>query len=161
MVQTLKRKKTGEYIIRSASHVQVALNLLRTCERTLEELLANPIITDLENEISLLRLAINQFVLDNDGYEDDSIKITRVQAFRRTWNAEKLENLVPRGIFKNLVTFTVKPEKIDEYVRQGKLNAEKIAAAYEESPNAPFTRWSKKSQANGAAEAQSLAEKLA
>lgn len=147
-------------MISSKAHVRTALALRKTLQARLDELLANPEIELLETDLAALKTGIDAWVLDHEKYADDTITITRVQAMRRTWNPDKLEKLVPRGIFKNLVTFTVVPAKIDAYVRQGKLDLDKIAPAFEETPNAPFTKWTVKSNKNGEVEADSLAEAL-
>jgi len=94
-----------------------------------------------------------------DGFEDADFKVTKVVSHRRVWNAEKLATLVPRGVYKNLVTVTVVPAKVDQYVRAGKVTLDAIGAAYEETPNAPYVKLTRK-QADAADEAQSLAEKL-
>lgn len=121
----------------------------------------------LEAQMTLLKTAVDAYVIKNydpsSGYENDVMSITHVQGHTRRWNAEKLEKLVPRGVFKNLVTVTVVPAKIDEYVRAKKIKREDIEPAFEETANKPYAKWTPKKQANAdraAAETSSLADKL-
>jgi len=99
----------------------------------------------------------------SEGLETDDVILTHVQGHTRVWDAEKLEKLVPRGIFKNLVTITVVPAKIDEYVRAKKITREQIEEAFVEKPKKPYVKWTPKKQAQADkadAEAASLADKL-
>lgn len=125
-------------------------------------MLGTPKIVSLQEQIAVLKEDIDKYVLDKDDYEDTDYKLTRVQAFRRRWDVDKLEAILPRGIFKNIVRVEPDPAKIDQYVREGKIDMKKIAPAYTETPNAPFVKMTKKSHAEekGSAEAESLAAKL-
>lgn len=120
----------------------------------------------MREEDAALAQAVEEFVLTSyepgQGYEDDRVKLTKVQSHTRRWSAEKLEKLVTRGMFKNLVAVTVVPAKIDEMVRKGKLKLEDVAEAYEERPNKPYVRpTAKKDGLDAESSADLLAEKLA
>ena len=91
---------------------------------------------------------------------NDTWQLTKVVAYRRTWDVSKLEKIVPKGILKNITELKVIPEKIDQYVKSGDLTLKKIAPAYTETPNKPYVRVSKVAAANGETEAAKLAEKL-
>ena len=125
-------------------------------------MLGTPKIVSLQQEIADLKLGIDAYVLDREDYEDDDYKLTRVQAFRRRWDVDKLEAILPRGLFKNIVKIEVDPIKLDQLVREGRITAKKIEPAYTETPNQPFVKITKKSHAEekGSAEAESLAAKL-
>jgi hypothetical protein len=159
----LRKNKAGHWIISSPSLVKEALGVLEDKQFILAGLLSDKKITTLQDEIALLDEDIKGYVLDKDDYEDDDYKLTRVQAFRRTWDTAKLEKILPRGIFKNIVKVTADPTKIDQYVREGKIKAKQIEPAFIETPNQPFVKITKKSHAEekGAAEADALAAKLA
>jgi hypothetical protein len=124
--------------------------------------LAAPEIKNTQQIVADLKSAVDKYVTEKENYEDDNVKITRVQGFRRSWNVAKLETILPRGIFKNVVTVMADAEKIDQYVREKKIDMKKIAPALEETPNRPYAKWSKKSHdANrGEAEANELADAL-
>ena len=125
-------------------------------------MLGTPKIVSLQQEIADLKVGIDAYVLDREDYEDDDYKLTRVQAFRRRWDVQKLEAILPRGIFKNIVKIEVDPIKLDQLVREGRIAAKKIEPAFTETPNQPFVKITKKSHAEekGSAEAESLAAKL-
>lgn len=124
------------------------------------------LVAPLQVEHMALKEARDRYIIDQyspgEGYEDEEWMATKVVSHRRTWDVEKLERLVPRGIFKNLVKMTVVPEKVDEYVRAKKIDRKKIEAAFTETPNAPYVKITKKSQpkVTGEDEADSLSAKF-
>jgi hypothetical protein len=158
----LRKTKEGHWIVSSPSHVKEALGVLEDKQFILAGLLADKKIVLLQEEIGILKSDIDGYVLDKDDYEDDNYKLTRVQAFRRTWDTAKLEKILPRGIFKNIVTVSADPSKIDEYVRSGKIKSKQIEPAFTETPNAAYVKLTKKSHAGekGEVEADALAAKL-
>jgi hypothetical protein len=159
-------------LVSSEDGVRAALARREEIAAALETLRARLAKTKLATQVSELEVedarwdaAIREFVLGNykagRGYEDDSVKITKVVGHRRTWNAEKLKKLVKPGVFKNLVSLTVRPEKIDEYVKAGRLSLDEVADAFDEVPNAPYAKFTFKNQDDRSSEAESLAAKLA
>jgi hypothetical protein len=161
----LKQKRDGSFSITSKSLVRLADERLEQIEREIQSREEQVGIPALREERAGLVQARDKYIIDHfqagEGYEDDSYKHTKVVSHTRKWDAEKLEKLVPRGIFKNLVTITVVPSKIDEYVRKGKLDRKKIERAFIETPNEPYVKTTKKTTSNGEEEAESLAAKLA
>jgi hypothetical protein len=142
----------GVPVVSSKSAVHVAVEDIAALDAEIAKL-AGP----LEAQRTLLKEAVDKYVIKtfepSNGYEDETISLTHVQSHTRKWNAEKLEQLVPRGIFKNLVTVTVVPAKIDEYVRAKKIKREDIEPAFEEVPKAPYVKWTpKKASQDGRAE---------
>jgi hypothetical protein len=158
----LRRNQKGHWIISSRSRVKEALGVLEDKQFILAGLLSDPKIVTLQEEVASLKADIDAFVIDNEDYEDDDYKLTRVQGFRRSWDVTKLETILPRGIFKNIVKVEADPIKIDEYVRSGKIKAKQIEPAFSETPNKPYVKMTKKSHAEerGEAEAGALAAKL-
>jgi hypothetical protein len=131
------------------------------CDAQIEDMRRRSGIEDMEEQRAALRAAIDKFVLDGKDYEDEDVMITRVQGHRRRWDVKKLETILPRGIFKNVVKIEVDPAKLDEYVRKGKIKREVIEPAFEETPNAPYAKWTEKSDKDrGGKEADKLAEAL-
>lgn len=136
---------------------------------TLEEQLAKTKLYQrveaLREEDAKIEADVKEFVLVNyasgEGYEDERVKLTKVVGHTRTWNVDRLKELVKPGVFKKLTSLVVVPAKIDELVRAGKLDLEEIADAYEERANAPYVKPTIKSRVDNSAEAESLAEKLA
>lgn len=169
----LKRNKNGAFVLASKSHVRAAFDRLDQIDaRTekLDDIIAKKCkketteLDKLAEEHADLTVAINAFVLDKGiDYEDNAVKLTRVQAYRRKWDVKKLESILPRGIFKNVTKTEADPAKIDEYVRKGKIDAKLIEPAFDETPNAPFVKWTVKSDSAGIGEVEAtgLAAKLA
>jgi hypothetical protein len=159
----LKRKANGAWSISSRQDLADALDQRADIQFKRDD--AYQMYVDrYDAEIADLTEAIDNFILSRydagDGFENDNWKATHVQGHRRSWDVSKLEKLLPRGIFKNVVKITADPQKIDEYVRAKKINMDDIQEAYVETPNKPYTKVTAKSTARGEAEAESLAAKL-
>lgn len=123
-------------------------------------------VAELRDERAKIDDAVREFVLTNyeggEGYEDDVVKITKVQGHKRVWNAERLQELLPRGVFKNVVMLVPNAAKINEYVSAGKIDLDEIEDALEETATAPYVKVTRKSQSGDhEAAADELAEKLA
>lgn len=161
----LRRAKDGHYIITSTNHIAVALARQDEVEAEIERLNDKLAKTKLAQEIEALSeenqalfSAVNEYVLarykHGEGYEDDNWKITKVRATRRRWNPDVLKGLVSHGVFKNVVKVEVDSAKIDSYVRQGKIQMDDIAAAYEEEPTAPYVKRTKRSDSGHAGDSE-------
>lgn len=135
----LKVNKNGAFVISSKAHVRLALDTLDRIDEQIA-MLTEP----WQEERQMVKEALDKYVIDKfqpgDGYEDDDWLATKVVSTRRSWDVEKLTKLVPRGILKNLVKMTVDNGKVDEYVRSGKLDRDKIEPAYTETPNSPYVK---------------------
>lgn len=141
----------------------VGLRALEEKNEALAALLQESGVAALQAEIETLDADIKAYVLDSEeNYEDDKYKLTRVQGFRRHWDTDKLEKILPRGIFKNAVTIQADPQKIDQLVRDGKVKMNLIAPAYVEVPNTAYVKVSRKrnDEQKGDVEAAALAEAL-
>ncbi len=149
----LRRRKDGSYVISSRSHVTVALHVLDELDAEIAEIRAGHLAT-LEQRRAQLKRDIDEWVLGAESYEDDAMKLTRVASKRRYWDTARLEKILPRGIFKNIVKIEADPDKIDQYVRAGRINAKMIEPALVEEPNAPYVKWTRKRQDEGAGEAE-------
>lgn len=118
-------------------------------------------LAEVQADRASLRASVEAFIKDKGSYEDEDIKITRVQGHRRSWNVDKLQSILPRGIFKNVTKTTVDGDKIDRYVREGKIKLKDIDPAFEETPNAPYVKWTDKSDGTeSASEVEGLAAAL-
>jgi len=132
----------------------------------IEEASLGKTLTAAEEESVALSQAIDEFVLTKydagDGYEDDGWKLTKVVGHSRVWNAEKLHKLIPYGVFKKVTRVVVDTHKLNEAVKTGEIDLDRVDAAYEITPNAPYVKRTRKSQGGDPeAEAATLAEKLA
>lgn len=142
-------------------HVADGLRALEALDDKIEAILADTKLVKLQEDRTALKAAIDAYVLSKRNYEDADFRLTRVQGNRRYWDTDKLEKILPRGIFKRIVEVQADPAKIDEYVRKGTLRLDLIEPALIEEPNAPYVKWTRiTAKPDGGAEAASLAEKL-
>lgn len=118
---------------------------------------------ELDDTIKRLKASLLDYVEKKGDYEDDDFKVTRVQGFTRTWNPARLAAILPKGVFLKVVNYVPDAGKIDELVKAGKIDLDKIKPAFEETPKAAYPKITKKSKSDKGAEgeAESLAAKLA
>lgn len=117
---------------------------------------------EVESELAAVKEEIDSLIVDKGvEYDGDRVKITRVQGYRRKWNVDKLEKIMPRPLFRQVIKLDVDSDKIDQLAREGKIDSKKIEPAYEETPNKAYAKWTWKSdKKNGNNEAASLAAQL-
>src|SRR3954454_9324041 len=157
----LKRKRDGSVIVSTKSHVRAANERIAFLEDQIEKQVA-----PLAAEKEILVDAVDRYVLDKfepgSGYEDESVKITKVVSHRRYWNPEKLRKILPTSMYKLVIQASVDGAKIDELVREGKIDRDKIESAFEEIPNTPYVKRSAKNdkEDRSAEEAAGLAAAL-
>lgn len=101
-------------------------------------------VASLREEKQALEDAVDKFIISKfepgDGYEDESVKLTKVVSYRRYWNPDKLRKLLPTSVYKTVINVTVNSAKLDELVREGRIDRDKIESAYEEVPNTPYVK---------------------
>lgn len=154
-------KKDGSFVVASKSHVRIALERIEALDK---EILVRTAPLKVEREE--LQEAVNKYVIDHyeasDGYEDSNFRATKVVGHTRSWNPDKLQKLLPTRLYKLVIIVKVDSGKLDELVREGKIDRKKIEKAYEEKPNTPYVKMTKKDQsaARAAGESESLAEAL-
>lgn len=157
----LKRKRDGSVVVSTKSHVRAANERIAFLEEQIETQVA-----PMREEKQILIDAVERYVLDKyepgSGYEDESVKITKVVSHKRYWNPDKLRKILPTSVYKLVIKVSVDGAKIDELVREGKIDRERIESAFEEIPNTPYVRRSLKSDKSdrSAEEAAGLAAAL-
>lgn len=137
-----------------------ALERIEQINEEMERLMKESGIYALGIEREDLDKKIKAYVLKKGNVEIPGYLLTRVQGFRRAWNSEKLQKIVPKGLFLQIVDYIPNPDKIDELVKAGKLDSKKIDKAFEETPNAPYVKITKRKQDDGS-EADRVAKALA
>jgi hypothetical protein len=156
----LKLKRDGSVVVSSESHVRVANKRIVFLTEQIELQTKS-----MREERDKLKAAVEQYVIDayepGEGYEDETVKLTKVVSHRCTWNADKLRKLLPTSLYKLVIDVKVNDKALDELCREGKIDRKKIASAFEEVPNAPYTRRTVKGTPSGKDEAAALAAKLA
>jgi hypothetical protein len=142
--------------------VSLALERIAEIDVTIAEIRREAHLDEWEAERAELKAKVDDLVINKlEAFEDDKIKITRVQGFKRTWDADRLEKILPRAIFRRVIKITPDPAKIDAEVKAGNIEVDRIAPALNETPNKAYAKWTAKSESDGgAAEAESLAAKL-
>lgn len=148
--------------IKTVKGVKTALARIEEIDDILTAIRADNAMDEWEKERADLEDAVKAFALDVENYEDEAYKVTKVQGHTRYWDTDKLEKLVPKGLFLRCVNLVAAPDKIDALVKQGKLDRKVIAKAFIEKKNSPYAKITKKSEpgTDGEDEAASLAEKL-
>lgn len=93
-------------------------------------------------EIESLRDAVTTFMSANKVAHvfRDNYKITLVRRTSGRWNPDKLRGLVPKGMWLKITTQTVNGDKIDDLVREGKLDRKVIGKAFEITAQKPHIR---------------------
>lgn len=144
------------------SRVDKLLARYSELQEIIESIRRNSGMADCEAELADVKAEIDSLIVDKGvEYDGDRVKITRVQGYRRKWNVDKLEKIMPRPLFRQVIKLDVDSDKIDQLAREGKIDSKKIEPAYEETPNKAYAKWTWKSdKKNGNNEAASLAAQL-
>lgn len=83
-----------------------------------------------------------------------------IRGVTRKWNVDKLKAAVGKGKLLRVCKLVVDPDKIDDMVRQGKLDLKEIEGALEEEPKAPYIKRYENKEATGKKEADALKEAM-
>lgn len=146
----------------SKLHVQAAEDRIEFLEDKIEKSVG-----PMRDEIAKLAAARDAYVIAkveaSDSIEVGNVTLTKVVGHRRSWNPEKLQRLLPTRLYKLVIDVKVNSAKLDELVREGKIDRKKIEAAYEEVPNKPYVKRTVKGkdEDKAADEADKLKEALA
>lgn len=162
----VKLLQSGKYKIGTKAGAQAARERIDVLSEELQALLADPEILKRQEAVQGLSEALDGYVLAtseaSESIELGEWRYTKVVQHQRSWNPDKLMKLIPTSIYKMVIKVSVDSAKLDQLVREGKIDRKKIEAAYEETPKKPYvkaTRASGNADA-GEAEATSLAEVL-
>jgi len=112
-------------------------------------------------EIADLKAEISKWMIQNDqaSHEVDRGTYRIIRPHKVTWDPVKLAKLVPKAIMFKVTDRVVNHEKIDDLVRAGELDREKIAPALVEKATRPYMRFFPLGS-NGDAETEELAKAL-
>lgn len=117
-------------------------------------------ILGMQAERAELDAKVKEYVLKKGNIETPTHKLTLVTGFTRRWDGETLARIVPKGLFLKIVDYVPNPDKIDEFVKAGKLDEKKIGKAFIETAKSPYVKITrKKDQDDG--EADRVAKALA
>jgi hypothetical protein len=147
----LKQSSDGRFDVRNNSDFEKALALMRERESQVAEL--EQMMEDeydfisLQQEARALKFAIDAYLLaKGKNYSDDLVTMTIVQPKKWHWNGEKLRTIVGKAIYLKLVDMTPSSEKIDEAVKKGIVDRDKIDPAYEAEPISQYVKTTAKKQ---------------
>lgn len=142
----LKERKNGTWLIENQADLDAAMDGIEERQQAIEELEKEmeeqyDYLT-MKTEIVSLNEAVKSFMIMakqkhifRDGY-----KLTLVQRASTKWNPERLKKLVPKPMWLKITDQVVSPKKIDDLVKQGKLDDKLIAPALQSTPQAPFVQ---------------------
>jgi hypothetical protein len=129
------------------------------CEKLMEE---EYDYQTMKEELTNLKECLRSFMEKNDHAQltREGYRIVLVKRSRNSWNESKLKNLLPKGVWLKVTRLVVDRDKIDDLVREGTIDMDKIAPALESKADKPHLRWYFESEGDGEAEAKSLAEAM-
>lgn len=109
-----------------------------------------------------LHRALTRFMDDKsvDKLDMGTFRYQVVRAVTRTWNANKLKAKLGKAKFLQVCSVTPDPDKIDDMVRQGKIDLEDIESALDETPKTPYIKRYVNREAEGDDEAARAREAM-
>lgn len=93
-------------------------------------------------EIEALRQSMTTFMSANDVARvyRDNYAITLIRRSSFVWDAEKLKKILSKGMMLKISSLVVNPDKIDDLVREGKIDRKQIERALTEKKQKPHVR---------------------
>lgn len=140
----LKQKKDGTWLIESQKDLDEAIEAIEIREQgiaDLEQQMEEEFdYLTMKDEVSQLNEAVRLFMVENDVKHvfRDNYKVTLIRRVTSKWNPDKLKKLVGKSTWLKITDHVVSPAKIDDLVREGKLDERAIAPALESTPTKPF-----------------------
>ena len=86
----------------------------------------------------------------------DDYRWTLIAPVNRVWNADKLRTILGKAKYLKVVKMEPDPDKIDQLVREGKINLDDIEEALEDFPKKAYIKRYENSEAKGDAEAEKV-----
>jgi hypothetical protein len=116
----------------------------------------------IKDNIGTLKTAMLEYMVDQDIAQApaDGGRFSLVRRTRTRWNPDKLKKILSKSQIIKVSRFDIDPEKLDDLVRQGKLDRKKIAPALEQTPEKPHIRWYDSSDEDAASEEAALKEAM-
>jgi hypothetical protein len=116
----------------------------------------------LKKDIGALKAGMLEYMVEYDVAQApaDGGRFSLVRRTRTRWNPDKLKRILSKSQIIKVSRFDIDPEKLDDLVRQGKLDRKKIAPALEQTPEKPHIRWYDSSDEDAASEEAALKEAM-
>jgi hypothetical protein len=161
----LKRdKQSGAFLVGSASDARLARERIDRLDKNIEDAKKRYGIVALEQEKVDLEVGLKQFLVDtlnpSETFDFGNWKATKVVGTMRKWNALSLRKLVPTAVYAKVTRLEVDAARVDDFVKRGLIDLDKVSAAFEETPKAPYVRWTFVDKDNREDEAGNLKEAL-
>jgi hypothetical protein len=155
----LKRNANGTYVIKTKKQAELAAQMLE--DRTQE---ISDIETAMEEEFGFqtvraeaiaLQQSIKEYMVSSgtDKLDMKKFRWQVVRGSRKSWNSDKLRTILGKARYLKVCDVTPSPEKIDNLVREGKIDIRDIDPALDIEPNAPYIKRYENSDAKGKEEA--------
>lgn len=159
----LKRdKQSGAFLVDSESDARLARERIDRLDKNIEAAKKQYGIVALEQERVDLEVGLKQFLVDtlnpSETFDFGNWKATKVVGTMRKWNAMKLRKLVPTAVYAKVTRLEIDDKRLDEFVKRGVIDLDKVSPAFEETPKAPYVRWTAVKDSSD--EAAKLAEAL-
>jgi hypothetical protein len=142
----LKKSEKGTFTVSSLSEAREAATLLEERNeaiRDVEKIMNEEYdYAEMKAESVALKFAIEDFLVKKNR-KALGMKGYRWQLIRpvnRSWDRDRLRELVGKATFLKLVKTEVDPDKVDEFVRSGKLKLNVIEEALIELPKKPYIK---------------------
>jgi len=99
-----------------------------------------------KDDVTTLQQAVKEFMTVHNlpSVARPDYTISLVCASRSRWDDGKLKKILGKAGFLKIAKITVDPAKIDELVKEGKLDLKKIESAFIVTPNAPYLKFTPK-----------------
>lgn len=142
----LKQKKDGTYKIESERDLQEVASAIEEREAAraeIEQKMEEEYdYMTMAEEIAALNEAMREFMADQDVAHvfRDNYQVTLVKRSKVIWDVEKLKSLLPKGMFLKVSRLVIDGDKIDDLVRGGQLDRDKISPALTVKAEKPHIR---------------------
>lgn len=140
----LKQKKDGSWVIQTPADLDAAVEAIEEREQgiaDLEQQMEEEFdYLTMKTEVNDLKQAVTAFMaagkiahVFRDGY-----KFTLIRRHSTKWNEGKLKKLLPKSMWLKVTNQVLDPHKLDDLVKQGKIDDKEIGEALERTPQKPY-----------------------
>lgn len=142
----LKQKKDGTWQIQTGDDLEAAVSAVEEREEAIrdleQEMEEQYDYLTMKGEVVSLNEAIRVFMVENDQAHifRDTYKLTLVRRATTKWDESKLRKLLPKHLWLKVTKQVVDRDKIDDLVREGKVDEKAIAPALVSTPVKPYVQ---------------------
>jgi hypothetical protein len=139
----LKQNKDGTWQIQTGDDLEAAVAAVEERQEAIhdleQEMEEQYDYLTMKREVEDLTEAIRLFMVENDHKHvfRDTYKLTLIQRANTRWDESKLRKLLPKSLWLKVTKQVVDRDKIDDLVREGKIDEKTIAPALVSTPVKP------------------------